>query len=235
MEFKSGLIAVFVVCLMASTAGAENADNSTAQQNKVDGWSGEVAPVNAHQGLNLDPAQTEAVDSVSKYFADIKYLQGRFVQIGADEKRMRGKFYVNRPGRFRFDYARPSRQVIISDGRFLAIQDLDLNNEDRVELDQTPFRLLLRKDVDLLRDAKISEVQQGNGQIVVGLQDKDPDAPGKITLVLSTEPDLKLKEWVTVDAQGLETRVQVSDLVKPDELDQKLFKIQKLGKHWATP
>ncbi len=92
---------------------------------------------------------------------------------------MKGKFLVKRPGRFRFDYALPSKQVIISDGTNLAIQDLDLNNEDRVALDQTPFRLLLRKDVDLIRDANITEVQEADDMIVLALRDKSPDAPAR--------------------------------------------------------
>ena len=98
---------------------------------------------------------------------------------------------------------RSSRQVIISDGNYLAIQDLDLNNEDRVALDQTPFRLLLRKDVDLLRDGRILEVHEADELIVLSLQDKDPDAPGRIKLFLVSKPTLELKEWVTTDAQGL--------------------------------
>ena len=136
------------------------------------------------------------------------------MQTGSDNKRMRGKFYVKRPGRFRFDYARPSRQIVVSDGRYLAIQDLDLNNEDRVALDQTPFRLLLRSDVNLVRDARIMEVQESDDMIILGLEDKDPDSPGQIRLFLTTKPELELKEWVTRDAQGLKTRVEVSDLSK---------------------
>lgn len=197
----------------------------------MDGWTGEVAP----GGLTLDESQTKAVKTVSDYFGALDNLKGAFVQTGADNKRMRGKFYVKRPGRFRFDYARPSRQIVISDGKSLAIQDLDLNNEDRVELDQTPFRLLLRKDVDLLRDARITEVQESADGIMVGLQDKSPDTPGKIKLYLTTKPTLELKEWVTTDAQGLDTRVQVSELVKTEDVDPNLFKIQMLGAHRTTP
>ena len=172
---------------------------------------------------------------MSDYFSKIDTLQGNFVQTGADNKRMRGKFYLMRPGRFRFDYARPSRQVVVSDGHYLAIQDYDLNNEDRVALDDTPFRLLLRKDVDLVRDARIMEVQQSDDLLVVGLVDKDPNTPGQIKLFLSTKPALELKEWVTKDAQGLDTRVQVSDLTKSAELDAALFKIQSLGRPMTMP
>jgi outer membrane lipoprotein-sorting protein len=148
---------------------------------------------------------------------------------------MKGKFFVKRPGRFRFDYSLPSRQIIVSDGEYLAIQDLDLNNEDRVALDQTPFRLLLRKDVDLLRDAKITEVQQADDLIVLGIEDKSPDSPGRIKLFLATKPNMELKEWVTTDAQGLDTRIELSQLVKADDLDANLFKIQQLGAHRTTP
>jgi outer membrane lipoprotein-sorting protein len=201
----------------------------------VDGWTGEVAPNNVPGGITLDNHQTALVQQVSDYFSALQNLKGAFVQTGSDNKRMKGKFFVKRPGRFRFDYALPSKQIIVSDGESLAIQDLDLNNEDRVSLDQTPFRLLLRKDVNLLRDAKITEVQQAEDLIVLSLEDKDPDSPGKIKLFLATKPSIELKEWVTTDAQGLDTRIELTELVKTDDLDGNLFKIQPLGAHRTSP
>lgn len=198
-------------------------------------WNAEVAPANTAEGLTLDPKQTELVDKVSQYFAGLSTLQGNFVQTGADNKRMKGTFYVKRPGRFRFDYARPSRQIVVSDGRYLAIQDLDLNNEDRVAVNETPFRLLLRSDVNLVRDARIMEVQESEDLIIVGLEDKDPNTPGQIRLYLTTKPALELKEWVTKDAQGLTTRVEISNLEKSVELDGELFTIKAVGKPLGSP
>ena len=198
-------------------------------------WNAEVAPANSADGIPLDGRQKDLVNKVSGYFSDIKTMQGSFVQTGADNRRMKGKFYLMRPGRFRFDYARPSRQIVVSDGRYLAIQDLDLNNEDRVALDQTPFRLLLRTDVNLVRDARITEVQESEDLLVLGLEDKDPNASGRIKLFLVTKPALELKEWVTRDPQGLDTRVEVSDLAKSVDLDGELFKIKPVGKPMASP
>ena len=193
-----------------------------------EGWSAEVAPSEG-QGITLDDRQTELVKKVSEYFNTLGDLKGTFVQTTSDSKRMKGKFLVKRPGRFRFDYSLPSKQIIISDGEYLAIQDLDLNNEDRVALDQTPFRLLLRKNVDLARDARIIEVQEAEDLIVVALEDKSPDAPGKIKLFLATQPQLEIKEWVTTDAQGLDTRVEVSQLTKGEEIDVSQFKIEPVS------
>jgi outer membrane lipoprotein-sorting protein len=247
-DFRRLLVTAAVVTLALGgeawgQAWGQNADGPTDTIAKptvkgkpsIQGWTGEVAPAKGDGSIVLDAQQTKLVQDVSNYFESMQSVKGAFTQIGADNKRMKGKFFVKRPGRFRFDYALPSRQIIISDGENLAIQDLDLNNEDRVSLDQTPFRLLLRKDVDLLRDAKITEVQQADDLIVLGIEDKNPDAPGKIKLYLATKPSMELKEWVTTDAQGLDTRIELSGLEKTDDLDGNLFKIQPLGPHRATP
>ena len=151
-------------------------------------------------------------------------MKGNFVQTSADSKRVRGKFYVKRPGKFRFDYASPSRLMILSDGDYLVIQDSDIKTDDRVSLDQTPFRVLLRKDVDLVRDARILEVKDVDDVIAVALQDKSPDAPGKIKIFLAKKPALELREWITTDSQGLDTRVELSELARDDNLDPGLFK-----------
>ena len=184
-----------------------------------------VAAIGEESGITLDAHQKDIVDKVSSYFTGIHTMQGSFLQTDAADHRMKGKFYLSRPGRFRFDYARPSRQIVISDGQYLSVQDLDLNNEDRVELDQTLFRVLLSSDVNLVRDAKIMEVQESDDLIVITLQDKDANPPGQLKLVLTTKPELQLKAWVAKDAQGIETRIEVSDLAKGVELDAEIFKI----------
>jgi outer membrane lipoprotein-sorting protein len=198
-------------------------------------WSAQVAPAGGTSGIALDEKQTELVKKVSGYFGTLENLKGSFLQTGADKKRMKGKFFVKRPGRFRFDYALPSKQIIISDGQYLAVQDLDINTEDRISLDQTAFRILLRKDVDLIRDAKIIEVQSDADLIVLAIQDKSPEAPGRIKLFFTTKPELELKEWVTSDAQGLDTRIEVSDLNKTEQIDPEVFKIKPVGLPRSSP
>ena len=96
-------------------------------------------------------------------------------------------------------------------------------NPDTYQLDNTPFRLLLKKDVDLIRDARILDVQESEDLVVLALQDKSPDAPGKVQLYFVKKPAFELKEWVVLDAQGLETRVEISDLNKTEDIDAKLF------------
>ena len=87
----------------------------------------------------------------------------------------------------------------------------------------------MQSDVDLIRDAQIIEVQESDDLIVVALQGKDPNAGGQITLYLATKPNLELKAWSTKDAQGIETRIEVSGLAAGVQLDAEMFKITPLG------
>jgi outer membrane lipoprotein-sorting protein len=171
----------------------------------------------------LDEKQTAAVKEVGKYFNDLKQLKGAFNQTNADGKRLRGKFFIKQPGKFRFDYGSGSKMIIVSDGKMLSIQDLDLKTDSSWELDRTPFRLLLRKDVDLIRDAAILEVQDVDDLIILSLQDKNPDTVGRIKLFLGKKPTLELKEWVTTDPQGIDTRIEVTDLNRAEEIPTELF------------
>ncbi len=215
------------------TTAAGSTGTGTGSGTGGAGWSAEVA--SGKSGITLDDKQIAIVKKVTAYFAALENMKGAFVQTGADKKRMRGKFYVKRPGRFRFDYSLPSKQIIVSDGQSLAVQDHDINTEDRVSLDQTAFRLLLRQDVDLIRDAKITELQSDNDLVIIALQDKNPDTPGAIRLFFTVKPNLELKEWETLDSQGLITQVEVSDLNKTDQIDASLFKIQPMGLSRTTP
>jgi len=237
MRAISAMAAAGAACLLAlSTAHsgpalaqqAQAAPQPDAAKGASPGWTGTINPAQDTTAAPFTEFQAAAVEKVSNYFNELKNLKGSFVQTDPDQKQMRGKFFVKRPGRFRFDYGAPSLKVIISDGRWLAIQDHDLNTEDVYELDNTPFRLLLGEDVDLARDAHIIDVQEADDVIILTMQDKDPDAPGRITLFMTKQPELTLKEWVTVDAQGLETRVQLSSLDTKEDLDPSLFKRENI-------
>jgi len=191
------------------------------------GWSAKVDAKGA-TGTTLDTAQVETVSKISGYFNGLIDLKGQFLQTGSDNKQLKGKFFVKRPGRFRFDYAAPSKLVIVSDGDILHIEDNELKTKDEYRLNDTPFRILLKKDVDLMRDAQIADLQEVSDLVTITLVDKTNDGSGKIKLFLTKSPSLELKEWVTTDAQGLDTRIEVSNLVKGEAVDANLFKGAKM-------
>ncbi len=230
-RFSKSVIVTAVCVSLAAVAlplGAAAQEKAKPANPVGAGWDSKVQPQPETSGQALSAEQVAAIQAVNTYFNEVNALKGRFEQTNPDKRVQKGQFYLLRPGRFRFDYRRPSRQVIVSDGTYLAIQDLDLKNEDVYSLENTPFRILLRENVDLLRDAKILAVEQTDAQIAVTLTDKSPDAPGQITVYLAKGQATELAGWVTTDMQGGVTKVEVSDLSRPDSLKKELFTRQKL-------
>jgi outer membrane lipoprotein-sorting protein len=179
--------------------------------------------VTREPGGEFDAKQLDLIQKITGYFNDMGDMKGSFEQTSPDGKKLKGRIAVKRPNFFRFEYNRPSRQVIISDGKTMIIQDLDLKTDDRWGLDQTPFRIVLRKDVDLLHDAKILEVGESDDRFYISLQDKGSDTVGRLKLLFQKKPAIELKEWITTDRQGLDTKVELTEFTRADNLDDKLF------------
>jgi len=176
------------------------------------GWEAAVEAAQAATPL-IGPEQAQAVQRINDYFNNITNLQGSFEQVDSADKRSAGRFYVQRPGRIRFDYAPPSALRIVADGHFLAIEDSDLKTVEKYPIESTPFRLLLADAVDLGRDARIVGVESQEGTLAISLEDKSGDATGSIKLLFDNGPELKLKQWLITDAQGVSTTVTVNDVV----------------------
>ena len=176
------------------------------------GWEAAVESAQASTPL-IGEEQTKAIQRVNAYFNSITNLQGSFQQVDSTDKQSSGRFYVQRPGKIRFDYAPPSALRIIADGSHLAIEDSDLKTVEKYPIGSTPFKLLLSESVDLANDARIVGVETQEGLLAVTLEDKSGDAAGSIKLVFLNGTELQLKEWIITDAQNLTTSVTVSDVV----------------------
>ena len=194
------------------TTAAPVEEIEPAELDEGAGWEAAVEAAQATTPL-IGMEQDKAIKRINAYFNNITNLQGSFEQVDSNNKRSTGRFYVQRPGKIRFDYAPPSGLRIIADGRFLAIEDSDLKTVEKYPIASTPFKLLLTEAVDLGRDARIMGVESQEGTLAVSLQDKSGDAAGSIRLLFESAQDLQLKQWLITDAQGLTTRVTVNDVI----------------------
>ncbi|HEX4160474.1 MAG TPA: outer membrane lipoprotein carrier protein LolA [Rhizomicrobium sp.] len=179
-----------------------------------------AVPGPTHSGFG--PTERSELERVSEALNAIHTLQGRFVQIGPEGQLDQGRFYIDKPGRMRFEYAAPNPTLIVSDGRWVAVENRNLHTTDRYALWTTPLNLILGDNLDLRDNADITGVDQQNNQLIIQARAHNGQANGSITLVFS-EPDLALKQWTVRDAQGLLTTVSVSDVKKDIAIDPGLF------------
>jgi len=166
-----------------------------------------------------------AVERASAVFNGVTDMQGDFVQVGPNGERTNGKFYYSRPGRIRFDYAKPMTLQVLADGQTLAVRDTKQNTQDVLPLAQTPLRFILADKVDLLRDAKVIAVEKMGDVTTIVLEDKSAVSQGRLSIVFEG-PEFKLRQWTVTDAQGLDTTVALYNVETGKKMAPSTFTIR---------
>ena len=173
----------------------------------------------------LEPAQRALVDKVSAYLTRVQVMSGDFHQVGPDGRQAKGQFYVQKPGKVRFDYDPPARIEIISDGSSVYVRDRKLNTHDPYPLSQTPLRFLLADRIDLLKDTNVTAVYADDLFATIVVEEKSLLVGSSKLMMMFGAKDLQLKQWVVTDPQGYDTTVAVSNIDTTRRPDPSLFKV----------
>ena len=179
----------------------------------------------ARPGSNFEPKQRALVDKVSAYLTRVQVMSGDFAQIGPDGRRSQGQFYVQKPGKVRFDYDSPSRIDIIADGSSVVVRDRKLATQDVYPLSQTPLRFLLADRIDLMKDATVTAVSADETYVTVLVEEKHAVIGTSKLMMMFGAKDFQLKQWVVTDPQGYDTTVALSNLDTAKRPDPDMFKI----------
>src|SRR5271168_3789681 len=116
------------------------------------------APTIEAESIKTEAGQHALVDRISLYLSTIQTLVGNFVQVGPDGHKTEGKFYIQKPGKVRFEYDPPSPIDVIADGSSVVVRDRNLATQDSYPLSQTPLRYLLAERIDLWRETHLVSV-----------------------------------------------------------------------------
>jgi outer membrane lipoprotein-sorting protein len=177
------------------------------------------------QTTAFDAKQRELVDRVSAYLMSIRVLSGDFVQIGPDGTKSEGEFYLQKPGRVRFDYNPPSPVELISDGSSVVVRDRKLATQDLYPLSQTPLRFLLADQLDLMRDTNVVGVYADDVFVTVVIEERQILAGTHKLMLMFAAKDLQLKQWTVTDPQGYDTTIAIYNLDSTRRPDPTLFRI----------
>ena len=173
----------------------------------------------------FDTAQRAALERVNVYLNSVSFLVGDFVQVGPDGSRTNGNFYLQKPGKIRFEYNPPSPVELIANGSAVAVRDRKLATQDIYPLSQTPLRFLLAEKMDLLRDANVVGVSQDELFISVVIEEKTAIAGTHRLMIMFGVQDNQLKQWTITDPQGYDTTIAIYNLDASRRPDPRLFVI----------
>lgn len=175
------------------------------------------APVQAQQ-LSASTAQ-----KIADHFSSVKTMQGEFVQFGPRGEQTGGKFFIERPGKLRFNYDEPSPMRVIADGRNVVIGNQKLKTWDIYPLSKTPLTLLLAEKIDLSNDM-VRKVKEDPDLTTIVLGNKTIFGDSLITMMFDTKT-YDLRQWTITDAQAKETSVIIMNVQTGMQFDERVFRL----------
>lgn len=181
-----------------------------------------VAAQPAAQGKVQAPV-TDEIHQAEAYFQGLQTVKSRFTQTSPDGSQLRGTFYLNRPGKLRFEYDAPSRDFVVADGFFIYFYDGEMKQQTNAPISQTLADFLLRKDLKLSGDLKVTRIMRAGGLLQITMvQSKEPKA-GELVLGFSEKPKFQLKKWRVKDSVGNITETELFDMQTGLKLPSSLF------------
>lgn len=171
----------------------------------------------------------EALDA---FLNNLTTLQATFEQSVLDTEnstagQMHGLFLLQRPGKFRWDYVSPRKQIILADGRDVWIIEEELKQVtrhlQRWALKGTPAAFLAM-DESVEKDFEIVEIGQRLGMQWLELIPKDPESDLNRVLLAFDDDDLKHMELN--DKFGQISRFSFFDIQRNMPIDPELFVYQ---------
>jgi len=180
----------------------------------------------------MQPALAQAgqpipLSALSGYFNGFRTAQSQFTQINPDGTLTTGRLMIQRPGRIRFEYDPPDRNLVLAAAGSVNVFDARGNAGPSVyPLNRTPLALILADRVDLERARMVvRHFREGPTTVVIA---QDPERPeyGQIRLVFSADP-VELRQWVVTDDTGRDTTVILGQLQTGGRLPANLFDVDR--------
>ena len=173
----------------------------------------------------FDDKQKAQAAKISTYLSSLQTLIGNFVQVGPDGSKTKGQFFIQKPGKVRFEYEAPNPIAIVADGSMVAIRDRNLSTQDLYPLSQTPLRYLLSDRIDLMKDTNVVSVTADDLFISVTIEERQLLTGTSRLMLMVGAKDGQLKQWTVTDPQGYDTTVAVYNLDTSRKIDPGMFKI----------
>jgi len=173
--------------------------------------------------MSLANAADDVAQKIADHFSTVKTMTGEFVQFGPKGQQIGGKFFIERPGKLRFNYEKPSPVRVISDGKTVVIGNAKLKTWDIYPLSKTPLKLLLGERIDL-NGAMVKSVKVDSDLTTVILGDRSIFGSSTIAMMFDTQT-YDLRQWTITDAQGKDTTVMIFNVQTGVTFAESVFEV----------
>jgi len=162
------------------------------------------------------------IDRIQEYLSGLTTIISDFTQVAPDGSLTSGKFYLERPGRMRWQYNPPTPILMVSNGSEMVYYDYELEQVSHIPLDQTLIGFLAQNPIRFDKTVGLTGFSQSADVIRISLAQLGKPQDGELTLEFSDKP-LAIRNMVIRDAQHQVTTVSLNNAQFDVKLNPKLF------------
>ncbi len=177
-------------------------------------------------------ADEAAVQKAQKYLNSLSTFEADFTQIDAEGGQAGGKFSLQRPGKFRWEYDKRQPILIVSNGSQLVYYDKQLKEVTYTSIENSLASFLARKEIKFSGDVRLVNSGRGDGKLFVEVEQVKKPEEGKLKMIFNENP-MKITGLEITDANGYVTKISFSNQSIGQRIasDTFIFKDPKFGKN----
>ncbi len=164
----------------------------------------------------------KTIARVQDYLSGLTTITSEFTQVAPDGSLTSGKFFLERPGRMRWQYKPPTPVLMVANGSEMIYYDYELEQISHIPLDSTLIGFLAQEKIRFDNSVGIISFEEKTGSIRIGVSQRERPTDGQLILEFSDKP-LLIRNMVVTDASGQITTVSLNNANFGAIIDKKLF------------
>lgn len=175
---------------------------------------------------NAEVAKHKAtIARVENYLSGLTSIISEFTQVAPDGALTSGKFFLERPGRMRWQYNPPTPVLMVANGSEMIYYDYELEQLTHIPLDSTLVGFLAQSKISFSNSVGIISFEEKTGSIRIGIAQREKPTDGQLVLEFSDKP-LLIRNMVVTDTSGQITTVSLNNANFGAKIDEKLFEFR---------
>ena len=149
------------------------------------------------------------LSDIERYLNQLDNVESTFEQWDNKGAYTTGTFHLQKPGKLRLSYNKPSKLVIIADGKTLFFIDRKSGDLSYMPINESPASFLVESSIQIQNDFSIKQFSANANKVTLVLKKLGNEDIGTLTLTFARQPKLELIQWVITDPQDRKTIVKL--------------------------
>jgi outer membrane lipoprotein-sorting protein len=165
---------------------------------------------------------------VIQYLENLKSFTADFTQISPDGSLSKGKFFLSKPARIRWQYITPLPLVIVMNKKLITMYDYELDEVTYTKSDNVLGSFLANEKINFGEDLLIKNYKQQNNYLYLTVTaPHNKQMPGDLVMIFQIKP-LSLKKLEFIDSNNDKTSIIFENIIHDIELSKNIFVIEEL-------